>query len=704
VIVGSTTTDGAASAGGLRLGIDIGGTFTDLTVLDAGGATQLSFKTPTVPGDPAAGVANALARLADHQLAPERIDYFVHGTTIALNSVIQRSGARTAMIVTEGFRDLLELGRLRLPSPFSFYSRRPTPLIGREAVVTAHERLRCDGSVEQPLSDAEVERVVDAVMALGVEGVAICLLHAYVNPAHEERLAAALARRAPELSVSRSAEIWPEIREYERALVTVLNAYVGPPMERYVDRLHAILGDAGVGCAPYLTRSNGGVMRTDTARKEAVQTLLSGPAAGVIGATDLARRAGLQNAITFDMGGTSADISIVVGGAVGYSRDEHIGDFPVVVPAVAISSIGAGGGSIATVDSAGVLKVGPESAGADPGPACYGLGGSRPTVTDAFLLSGYLNAEGFAGKSTLDAEAARAATAALGDRLGRSVPETASAVIDVALANMYTDFSATIERRGIDPRDFTLVAFGGAGPVVACLLAEEVNIARVLFPPAPGTLCALGALKADIMADFVRTANWSAADLDEAVLRAALAGLSERATAWLDQEAPAEAEVGVRLTADVRYVGQSYELDVPIPAPTGGVGAPAGGAPAPAGDVGALEAAFHAQHERVFGHADRGAPTELVNLRARAAATLPRPAAPAPEVEPRGAPPALLRREIRVRGVAEEAVVYAREALEPGHRLAGPALVWQDDTTVVLPSGWSAAVDGHGNALTERDR
>ena len=623
-------------------------------------------------------------------ILPERIDSFVHGTTIALNSVIQRTGARTALVVTKGFRDLLELGRLRLPSPFSFYSRRPEPLIPREAVVTARERLRYDGSVQQSLTDAEVDRVVDAVDALDVECVAICLLHAYVNPAHEQRLAEALAQRLPGLSVSLSTTVWPEIREYERALVTVLNAYVRPPVERYVDRLHSILEDAGVRCPPYLTRSNGGVMRASTAREEAVQMLLSGPAAGVIGATDLARRAGVDDLITFDMGGTSADISVVEGGDVGYSRDEHIGDFTVVVPAVAISSIGAGGGSIAAVDSTGVLKVGPASAGADPGPACYGLGGLEPTVTDAFLLSGYLDADGFAGKHALDVDAARAATTGLANALGRTIEQTASAIIEVALANMYTDFSATIERRGIDPRDFTLVAFGGAGPVVACLLAEEVNVARVLFPPAPGTLCALGALKADIMADFVRTANWRVAELHPDTLRSALAELRDRASSWLDREAPGDAEPLVSMSADMRYVGQSYELDVAISGDDD--------------DVAALEVAFHGAHERAFSHSDAGAATEVVNVRARATARLPRPLEPVPAVAPRGEPPARLRREALFRGAAEDAAIYMRSDLDPGHRLVGPAIVWQADTTVVLPGGWSASVDAFGNVVAERGR
>ena len=472
-----------------QLGIDIGGTFTDLSVLDRETGQLTSLKTPTVPTDPTRGVANGIALLAQQGIHPSEIGYFVHGTTIGVNAVIQRSGARIALLVTDGFRDVLEMARLRLPTPWDFYGQRPAPLLPRELVVPVRERVRYGGMVETSLTDDEIERVISTVTALAVEGVAICLLHSYANPDHELALKTALTQRAPHLFVSCSAEIWPQMREYERALVTVMNAYIRPPLVRYLSALEGTLEELGIPARPYLTRSNGGIMTTVAAREHPVQTLLSGPASGVIGAVEAATRAGFADLISFDMGGTSADVALITDGQIEFSREAQVGDFPLFLPVVGVSSIGAGGGSIAWLDGAGVLKVGPRSAGADPGPACYGLGGKEPTLSDAFLLCGWLNPGRFAGKARLDEAAASVAMDRLAGQLALGLSQTASAIIQVALATMFTEFSAVLERRGIDPRDFTLVAFGGAGPVVACLLAEEVKMSRVLVPPAPGTLC-----------------------------------------------------------------------------------------------------------------------------------------------------------------------------------------------------------------------
>ncbi len=678
--------------GRYRLGIDIGGTFTDLSVLDSQSGHRFGFKTPTVPQDPAQGVANGIALLAEHGVRPQDIEYFVHGTTIAVNAIIQRSGAHVALLVTEGFRDVLEIGRLRLPIPFSFYSQRVAPLLPREVVLPVHERIRHAGTVETPLTDAEIERVVDAVAALEVEGVAICLLHSYANPQHELALKDALIRHEPHLFVSCSAEIWPQMREYERALVTVMNAYVRPALSRYLDNLERMLDAIGVQVRPYLTGSNGGILTTTAAKERPVLTLLSGPASGVIGAVGVAAPAGFLDLITFDMGGTSADIAVVEDGHVAYSREERIGDFPVILPAVGISSIGAGGGSIAWLDGADVLKVGPQSAGADPGPACYTAGGTEPTLSDAFLLCGYLNPARFAGKTRLDEGAACAAMSKLAGPLGLSVPETASAVVQVALANMYAEFSSVLERKGLDPRDFTLVAFGGAGPVVACLLAEEVNIRRVLVPPSPGTLSALGALKADVMSDFIRTVHWR---LDQPIgpsMRTAVGELARMATTWLEQEAPTVARAELQWSADMRYVGQSYEVEVPL--------AEAwlrDGDPPPMAD------AFHAAHRRIFYHADPAALVELINLHVRAVAQMPKP----PEWQLAAAsatgPELTDTRVINCKGVWQEARVYQREGLGLEKRISGPAVVEQSDSTTVIPPGWQAIVEPHGNLVIEQE-
>jgi N-methylhydantoinase A len=674
-----------------RLGIDIGGTFTDFSLLDSESGELLGFKTPTVPADPARGVAVGLEHLRAHGIDLSRIEYFVHGTTIALNSVVQRSGARIALLVTAGFRDVLELGRLRLPIPWNFYSRRPAPLVPRELVVPVRERIRFGGPVETALEPDEIERVVEAVVSLEVDGVAICLLHSYAEAAHELALRDALAEAAPDLFVSCSSEIWPQLREYERTLVTVVNTYVRPAMVRYLDGLERAALSTGIPARPYITRSNGGIMTIAAAREEAVQTLLSGPASGVIAAAEIAARAGFADLVTLDMGGTSADVAVVENGRIADSRDERVGDFPIILPAVGISSIGAGGGSIAWLDGAGVLKVGPESAGADPGPACYGLGGGRATLSDAFLLCGYLNTERFAGGFRLDAKAARLAVEKIAEPLELDASEGAEAIVRVALANMYAELSAVLDRRGLDPRDFTLVAFGGAGPIVACLLAEETNIGRVLVPPGPGTLCALGALHAQVVTDVVRTLNAPLDRLDGPALAAAFGPAAARGRAWLEREAPPTARAEVLLSADMRYVGQAYELEVAVQPEW-----------LEAGDLRPLADAFHDRHERAFFHADREAPVEIVDLRVRAVGELPRPPDWNPQAPSEGAIEVQRTRRITVAGARHEALVYARESLAIGATIDGPAIVEQSDTTTFVPAGWRVLIDGRANLLATR--
>jgi N-methylhydantoinase A len=674
-----------------HLGIDIGGTFTDLSLFDSETGHLLGLKTATIPADPARGVANGLELLAERGVALDEIGYFVHGTTIGVNAIIQRRGARIALLVTAGFRDVLELARLRLPTPWDFNGHRPAPLLPRELVLPVRERMRHTGAVETPLTEEEIARVVAGVRAFDVEGVAICLLHAYANPVHERALRDALRAGIPGLFVSSSSEVWPQVREYERSLVTVMNAYVRPPLDRYLGALETTLQERGVPARPYLTRSNGGIMTTTAARAHPVQTLLSGPASGVTGALGVARAAGLRDVITFDMGGTSADVALVTGGAVELSREARVGDFPLFLPVVGVASIGAGGGSIAWLDGSGVLKVGPRSAGADPGPACYGLGGAEPTLTDAFLLSGYLNPERFAGRVRLDEEAARAAVTPLADALGLTIEETAGAIERVALATMYTELSGVLEQRGVDPREFTLVAFGGAGPVVACRLAAEMNIPRVLVPVAPGTLSALGALQADVAADFIRSVHWPlAAAMDDGVRRA-VEELETQARDWLADEAPAVQNVDLRWSADMRYVGQSHEIETPLPA-----------APLHAGETKPLAEALHAAHLRLFNHNDPAAAVEMINLRLRASGQLPQRLENGPRIDPRDDAGPSGSRDILGNG-ATHAAIYARDALGSGQRITGPAIVEQTDTTTVIPPGWVGVVDPFGNLAITLD-
>jgi len=675
-----------------RVGIDIGGTFTDFSVLDEATGVLTAFKAPTVPADPARGVLEGLATLsAEAEVDARRIVHLAHGSTIAINTVIQRNGARLGLLVTRGFGDVLEIQRLRLPVPVTFTATRPAPLIPRYRVGEVTERVLADGTVDAPLDRAgllaEARRLVEDE---GVEGLVLAFLHAYRAPRHEAEAKALLAARYPALSVTASHEVWPQIREYERTLVAVLSAYVRPRVAGYLARLQAGLDEAGVPAPLLVTKSNGGVTSAGDIGAATAATLLSGPASGVIGAAYVCALAGYRDLVTFDMGGTSADIALVRSGAPGYSTDEVVGDFPVVMPAVAVSSIGAGGGSVAWLDGAGVLKVGPRSAGADPGPACYGRGGREPTVSDAFLVSGFLNPGRFAGgRVRLDPGAAAEVIRPLASALGRDVADGAEAIVEVATAGMYAAFSNALARHAADPRDLTLVAFGGAGPLEACFLAREFHLARVVVPPSPGTLCALGAMVADVRADYVRTIHGRLGTIGAGALAEFGRALAERARLWLRTEAPAAAASTLSYIAELRYVGQAFQIPVPIDQ-----------AWLEEPELGRLRAAFHDRHEQLYAHADRAADVELIDLRVTVVGATPKPRLARPSrgtgrAEPVG------RRSIRHGGRAHEAAIYDRRRLLAGQRFDGPAVVEQDDTTTLVPRGFAATVDDWGHLVIE---
>ena len=590
------------------IGIDIGGTFTDITVEEIASGRRWDFKTPSVPANPSLAVVNGLHLAERANIPPDKIDYFSHGTTIGLNTILERRGADVALLVTEGFRDVLELARLRVPVPWDFHSRRPRPLIPRERVIAVPERISYVGAVERPLDAEAVARVVAEVGALNAQGVAICLLHAYCNPQHERALEKALRAAYPDLYVVCSADVWPQMREYERAMVALMNAYIRPSMVRYLDLLEQALRKENVPARPYLMRSNGGLMAIAAARDLPIHTVMSGPAAGVTGAAQIGQRAGFGDLLTLDIGGTSADVGVVRRGVVMSNSEEHVGDFPLITPTIGISSIGAGGGSIAWLDGMGVLKIGPRSAGAQPGPACYDKGGTEPTLTDAFLICGYLNPAEFAGRDVpLSVERAVQALSPLATVLGLAVGDAAKAVVDVALAMMYAELSGVFERNGLDPREFALVPFGGAGPVVGCIVAEQAHIGRLLVPPSPGTLSAWGALHADVMSDFIASLHCE----DDADAQRKLLGARDEllatGEAWLKRDAPGVDAVQRSYTADMRYAGQSYEIDVRIPE---------------SWKLGDLIEAFHRQHELVYRHADPRAPVEVTAVRLRVRASV----------------------------------------------------------------------------------
>ncbi len=677
---------------GYRLGIDTGGTFTDLQLMDEASGAVIALKTPSTPDDPARAVAAGIQALRDrHGIAAGAIRYFAHGTTLALNTLLERTGARVGVLMTRGFTDTLELRRLRLSKANDFFVPKPVSPVPRRRVRPIAERMRADGRVETAPRRDDVEEQVRALLAEGIDILAICFLHAHRNPAHERQAQAWVEQAFPGLPVCASSHIWPQQREYERAAVAVANAYVAPRMAAYFRRLETLCQHLAMPCRPFATKSNGGVMSLASAAARPVETLLSGPACGVVAAHILAAAAGCDDIVTFDMGGTSADMSVVEG-AVRTGGETAVGDVPIVVPAVDICALGAGGGSIARVDAEGVLKVGPRSAGARPGPACYGRGGKEATVTDAWLAAGILSPAGLlGGEMALDKAAAFRAIDRLAAPLGASRRQAADAVLQVAIAGIYAELLPQLARRGVDAAGFALFAYGAAGPTAAFMLAREAEIARVIVPPAPGLLCALGGLLGDLRADFVASVWRDTATLAADELRAIFARLEGEARAWLAEQKVALERVYLLRSADLCYAGQSFEVNVPFPE-----------------DAGELTAAamvgwFHRRYRTLYGYADAEAPVRMLEARLQivGATASPRPAAPArpgPAAGPGG------RRQVCENGKAAWADVWPRQHLRPGEAYRGPLIVEQYDSTAYVPAGFTLSVDAQGNLVGELSR
>jgi len=667
------------------LGVDVGGTFTDFLLWENGRLAV--HKRPSTPDDPARAV---LEGLAEAGWSPEEV---VHGSTVATNAVLERKGARTALVTTRGFRDVLAIGRQTRPKLYDLEpSARGEPLAPDELRLEADERLDCRGRVLRALDPGEVEALLDRVQRLRVESLAVCFLFSFLDPGHERLVRDAARRRG--LPCSASFEVLPEHREYERASTTVVNAYVAPVVERYLGRLSEGLASRSAS-APRLRvmQSNGGSAGAREAAALAVRTVLSGPAGGVAGAFRIARDAGFDRVITLDMGGTSTDVCLC-DGAVPFTAESAIDGLPLRIPTVDVHTVGAGGGSIARIDAGGALRVGPESAGAHPGPAAYGRGGP-PTVTDAHLLLGRLLPDRFlGGRMALSVAAARRAMRPLARAYLGDLDEAAASVARVANASMERALRVISVERGHDPRRFTLVAFGGAGPLHACELAEALGVPRVLVPPFPGVLSAFGMAAAPITNDQV-AALLSPVPTDD---RGAFARRLERAFVRLEAHATKElASAGharglrLRRALDLRYAGQSYELTVPVAA------TPEGCRPS------RLLPAFHRAHRRRYGHADPSRGVEIVALRVRAeapGAPVRLPALPTGDGDSRRA--RLERRDVWFAGRRRATPVYDRAALRAGDRLRGAALVLQLDATTAVPPGWRGVVDGVANVVLER--
>ncbi|MEV0387549.1 hydantoinase/oxoprolinase family protein [Nonomuraea sp. NPDC050643] len=687
-----------------RIGIDVGGTFTDLVAVVPERGLVVHHKEPSTPADPSLAVADGLAAiLVRAGLRPEEVAGVTHGTTIGLNTIIQRRGARIALVVTEGYRDLLEIGRSRMPSSFDLYAGKEEPLVPRNRIVEIPARLGPGGEPVTEPDAAALDRVAARLEAIGADAAAVVVLHGYTRPAFEEGVAESLRDRLPALPVTASATVWPEVREYERALVACLNAYIQPLMEEYFTRLERRVRALGVTAPIFISASNGGSMSLRSAAERPIETVLSGPAAGVAAAARLARESDIAGIVTFDMGGTSSDIAVTVGGTPDLATHTTVGGLPLILPVVAVNAIGAGGGSVVWADGAGVLKVGPASAGADPGPVAYGRGGDRPTVTDCYLVTGLIDPATFlGGRMPLDVAASAKALSeiALGSPTspGGDAEEVAAGALRVATAGMATELQKIMAQRGLDPRRFTLVPFGGAGPTHATMLAEEVGVAHVVVPPTAATFCALGAAGADLRRDFARSLRRPLDAAGAARLADVLAELSRQAHDWLAGQHGAGLAARLSAATDMRYAGQAYELRVPLPVTPDGTG-PFDAIRLDAGA--AVAEAFHAEHERLYGFRDQRAPIELGTARLGVVspmAELPSVTVPAGT----GAPRPTGHRRVLLAGAWHDAAVHLRAALGVGDAFTGPAIVEQDDTTVVVPPGWSGDVDRAGNLHLRR--
>ena len=678
-----------------RIGVDSGGTFTDVCLFnDETGHVEV-WKVSSTPDDPSRGIAQGVREgVAQVDAAPAEVGYFGHGTTVATNALIQHRGVPTALITTAGFRDLLEIGRQKRPDLYDLQADKEPVLVSRDLRLEVPERVRHDGTVETALDEDALRRIARQLRETGVKSVAVCFLYGFMRPEHEIAARRILAEEFPDAFACASHEVAPEFREYERMSTAVVNAYLGPVMQGYIERLGGRLADLGVTATPHLTQSNGGVIGFEQAARLPVRTILSGPSTGVVAAQEIGRLVGIDNLITFDMGGTSSDVALLAGGVCRLASEAVVHGYPIKAPMLDIHTVGAGGGSIAYVDGGGLLKVGPRSAGADPGPVCYDRGNDEPTVTDANVVLQTLNPTHLlGGRMTVRQDLARAAIGRVADRLGMDAMATAQGIISVVTANMARAIRVISVQRGHDPRDYTLVAFGGAGPLHAARLARELDIGRILVPRNPGILCATGLLLTDLRADFASTRllTLSAAALPQ--IEAAFRTLRERAEAWFVEEAVLPEARRVARTVDMRYAGQNYELSVPLP-----------DGPVTMAILDALAEGFAAAHERMYGFIAEGETVQLVTYRVEATGVVPKAAfRAAPDAGPDASAAVVGRRDVWLpeAGGFVSCPVYDREKLRPGNRIDGPAIVEQmDATTVVLPD-MTAYVEPYLNLVLE---
>ena len=676
-----------------RVGVDSGGTFTDICLFDDASGQIAVWKVSSTSDDPSRGIAEGVEQgLSQVRAEAACVSYFGHGTTVGTNALIQHRGVKTGLVITEGFRDLLEIGRQKRPDLYDLMVEKPPVLVARDLRIGVPERVRHDGTVETPLDEQAMRAAAAALRQAGVAAVAVSFLYGFVRPEHEETARRILAEELPGVFLCTGNEVAPEFREYERMSTAVVNAYLGPVMQFYIRRLADRLATLGLRAAPHLTQSNGGVIGFEQAARLPVRTILSGPSTGVVAAQEVGRVAGFPDLITFDMGGTSTDVALLQGGVCRLASEATVHGYPIKAPMLDIHTVGAGGGSIAFVDSGGLLKVGPRSCGAFPGPVCYGKGNTEAAVTDANVVLQTLNPTHLlAGRMAVRQDLAREAVGRLAGQLGLGLMETAQGIVSVVTANMARAIRVVSVQRGHDPRDYTLAAFGGAGPLHAARLARELDVRRVLVPLHPGILCAMGLLLTDLRSDFAITRLTTLAPAAIPMVEAAFSSLRAQAEAWFEAEGTLERRVG--RTVDMRYAGQNYELPVALP-----------DGPVTQVSLDALGEGFAAAHRRMYGFVAEGEAVQLVTFRTLATGLVRKAEfQPEPDAGPDASGAIMGTREVWLpeAGGFVPCQLYDRDRLRAGNRFAGPAIVEQmDATTLVLP-GMVATVEPYRNLVLE---
>jgi len=678
---------------GYMIGVDVGGTFTDFSIFDTKTKRLFHYKQSTTPEDPSKAIVDGIGHiLREEGIDPGDVIYLAHGTTVATNALIEKKGVKTALITTKGFKDLMEIGWQKRPSLYDLLKPKPEGLIPAGLKREVTERILFDGTVRTPLDEAGARDVVRCLKSQGVQAIAICTLFSFINPAHEKRIKAIVAEEFPEAYVTASHELVPEFREYSRMSTTVINAYLGPIMKRYVRNFEDSVLASGVKVSPYVTQSNGSVISISETVDCPIRTAVSGPSAGVIGAITIGKHCGIDKIISFDMGGTSTDVSLIEGGKAQLSNERLVEGYPARIPMIDIVTVGAGGGSVARIDEGGALKVGPDSAGAQPGPACYMRGGDRPTVTDANIVLGKLNQSKILG-GRMDVDPRLAREAIERHICGNSkldLKKAAAGIVSVVNSNMMRAIRLVSVERGHDAREFNLMAFGGAGPLHACEVAQNMGIGKVLIPPSPGTLCALGLLMADTQFDLGRSNIMIAEEGNLPKVQEIFRALIDEGERKLEKEKVPPDDRSYRCAIECRYERQNYEISIEVDSSM-----------TPRAMERMIER-FHEEHNRSYGYFNKEMRIQMVNYHVTAVGSIIKPDLTEEPIDAKALPPEPFEeREVLFEGQDEFIVtkVYRRSEIRPGCAIDGPAIIEQMDSTSVIPPLWRARMDGFHNII-----